>query len=97
MLVVREDRTDLYAEVLSVFEELVTENDIIFPVQKYKYYTAFALIADFFGHDEQARACAMRAIKAADMKSGFKRHPRVGLVEKPDKNMMKRLGRLSAA
>jgi tetratricopeptide (TPR) repeat protein len=92
MFVVRNSQTNLYGEIQAIFNEFLNENDIIFPYAKYMYFATNAIIADEYGQVEIAQMCAEKALQAASMNnSGFRRHPTVGLVEKRDKVVEKRL------
>lgn len=95
MYAVRHNRHDLYREVLSVFQELVNRNDISFPVEHFMFYSTTAIIADHFHEKEKARQCAQKALDAESKTySGLVRHPTVGLVKRPDKEIENKLQRI---
>lgn len=95
MFAVRHNQTNLYSEIQAVFNELLNENDIIFPNAKYMYFATNAIIAEEYGQLELAKQCAEKALQAAAMEhSGFNRHPQVGLVEKRDEVVEKRLRKI---
>jgi tetratricopeptide (TPR) repeat protein len=96
MFVIRNNLTDLYDEITAILEELVLENDIIFPIDKYQYFTAFAFIADYRNQKEIAKECAARALQTAEQTySGFSRHPNVGLLMKKDEKIIAKLRKIS--
>jgi len=95
MFVVRHARVELYAEAQAIFHELVQDNDLIFPDAQYLYFAANAIIADHYGRTEFARVCARKALEAAAMDhSGSGRHPQLGLVEKHDANIERKLKKI---
>ena len=88
LLVVRHNLTDLYNEVLNIFNTLLNKNDTIFPVQLYMYFSTSAIIANKFGQLGLAKEYAHIALDAASLSySGFKRHPKIGLVNDPDETI----------
>ena len=95
MLVIRNERRDLYEEVLSAFNEMVGPVDLLFPDAQYMYFAASAIILGEAGRMEAARECAAKALRAASMTTtGLARHPDIGLVVKRDKAIDVKLQRL---
>jgi tetratricopeptide (TPR) repeat protein len=95
MFAVRHSQTNLYAEIQAIFSELLDENDIVFPYAKYMYFATNAIISEEDGQLELAKQCAEQALQAAYMEhSGLSRHPQVGLVEKRDEDVEKRLRKI---
>ncbi len=92
MFGVKYNRVDLYDEIISVLREFVSEIDIIFPFQKYQYYTALAIIANYHNREEEAKDFANRALNAiAQTFSGLSYHPQVGLVTEKDEDIIAKL------
>ena len=88
--------TELYEEVTTVLVQ--HQSWILFPVDRYMWNMCLALIADYNGDIEAARNHASAALQAADeQQSGFRYHPKVGLVKKQDKMIMKKLISFSTA
>lgn len=82
MLVVSNSLEQLYNETQEVFNSLVESNDIIFPDAKYMYFAVSAIILERSGRLDAAAECAAKALNAASMqRSGFVRHPNIGLVK----------------
>ena len=53
----------------------------MFPVDQFKWHAAKSIIAHSLGDKRSAQAEASEALKAASqLKSGFARHPKLGLV-----------------
>jgi hypothetical protein len=77
-LVVSEPQHDLFDDVLAVLDE--KQGDVTFPVDKFVWYAARAIIYDARGVPD-ARQAAVSALRLAEAtRSGFDRHPNVGLV-----------------
>jgi tetratricopeptide (TPR) repeat protein len=95
MFVIRHNRTDLYNEAQSIFNELVDSSDILFPNGKYMYFAAISIILQKLGQTDVARECAKKSLQAASMNhSGFTRHPNVGLVKNRDKAIESKLRKI---
>jgi hypothetical protein len=91
-LVVSEPRPDLFDDVLAVLDE--KQGDITFPVDKFIWYAARAIIYDIRGVPD-ARQAAVSALRLAEVtKSGFDRHPHVGLVGSGYEAMRTRLQKI---
>ncbi len=89
---VKYNRVDLYDEIIFVLGEFVSEIDIIFPFQKYQYFTALAIIANYQKRKGEAKEYAIRALNAVDQTfSGLSYHPQVGLVTNKDKEIIAKL------
>lgn len=71
-------------------------DNMIFPVQVYRYASAKALILARTGREGEARPFAELALAASQRKtSGLRYHPGLGLVEKPDHQIQEELNRLA--
>jgi len=82
-----------YEEPLRVLDEF---EDSAFPLSRYRTYGARALINDALGRDSAAKKWAALALDAASAQhSGFRYHPRLGLVENPDERIRARLRELA--
>lgn len=74
------------------------ESRLMFPVDRFRWHAARALIAADFREDEVSRAHAQRALEAvASEHSGFQHHPCVGLVTVQFDGVIEKLKALSAA
>jgi len=94
---VKYDWSDLYKEVLEVFEEFIDVGNLRFPKTEYYYFAVMAIISDYFGRKVEANEYAVAALAASRKKhSGFAYHPDVGLVETPDEDIDKKLRRIVA-
>ena len=93
MLAVCYGRKDLYEEVV---EALSSRQTLAFPAQRYKYSAVMAIIADSARRREDARRFAQAALQAAAMTdSGFRYHGKLGLVDKPEARIHKKVQRLA--
>jgi tetratricopeptide (TPR) repeat protein len=80
LLVAIQNLQPYFEEALRVLED--HRSRAIFPVEKFKWYAAHALILAAQGDDSVARVQAERALEAARANhSGFRYNPKVGLVE----------------
>jgi hypothetical protein len=90
--IVRQRNAVLYDEALSVLQEFVSNSDLMFPIERYKYWTVLALISESRGDNATAKASAISALECEAMShSGFRYHPDVGLVNKIDAEIHNRL------
>jgi hypothetical protein len=70
----------------------------MFPVERFKWHAANALIKAALGDSKAAKNHAIDALAAAEAShSGFRYHPNVGLVEKKYKTLQNKLLALSRA
>ena len=93
MFAVCHGREDLHDEVLDAFPEWST---LTFPIHRYQHSVVLAIISDSCGYREEARRFAQRALEAAAVThSGFGYHPKVGLLDKPEPQIHKRVQRLA--
>jgi len=89
-------RADLYDEALGVLEEFRSDTRLAFPLDRYRFAAARALIAQARNDFGAAKEFAKVAVQCAAAKdSGFRYHPDVGLVNKVDPNVHARLCSLS--
>ena len=80
MLIATKRIKSCYAEALQVLAD--HESQAIFPIDKFRWYAAKALISAATGKSEIAKECALKSLESARAKhSGFIYHPKVGLVE----------------
>ncbi|MFC0019522.1 tetratricopeptide repeat protein [Roseibacillus persicicus] len=94
-VVVRE-RRELYAEVKQILHK--HSDRLMFPVDHYRWNSALAIISEDDGDLAGAGAFAARALDAAKQEnSGFRYHPKVGLVKKQDKRIRRQLLKLAKA
>lgn len=85
---------ELFDEALAALCEFHTD---MFPLDRYRAGAIQALILDSQGKREQARSHASIALEAAAAThSGFRYHPKVGLVASPDRKVHERLLSLAA-
>jgi tetratricopeptide (TPR) repeat protein len=95
LLVATEEKLDLFDEVLSALEE--HKRDVMFPTQEFLWYGIYALIANAVSQPELAKDYAVKALSAAGRShSGFRYHPKAGLVEGQFPDVRQRLQRLAA-
>lgn len=80
-VIVAQERLDHhYGRALQLLREHPAQSEV-FPVTRFLWYAAFALISDAQGQQDQAREAAAKALPYADVTdSGFRYHPDVGLV-----------------
>jgi len=96
MLVATQNLESYFQDALQVLEE--NESQLIFPVDKFKWYAAHALIMAAQGDREAAKEQAIRALDATKTShSGFRYHPKVGLVGAEYEALRDRLLALSGA
>lgn len=79
MLVATQTLEPYFQEALEVLRE--NRSQPLFPVEKFKWYAAHALILSAQGDRQAANHQAVKALEAAKANnSGFRYHPAVGLV-----------------
>ncbi len=94
-LIVRAQRTGLYAEAMGALTQYVDEVILLFPDTQYRYCAACAIIAQETGETERAREFAAKALEAASKtNSGLIYHPDVGVVKHIDKRIESRLRKI---
>lgn len=96
VFVVASNRIDLFPEVDCILGDHASQ--LTFPADHYKYHMCRAIIADHNGDGVAASQHASAALSAAAQQhSGFRYHPKVGLVKKQDKTIQKKLVALAVA
>jgi tetratricopeptide (TPR) repeat protein len=96
MLVATQNLETHFDEVLEVLAE--NQSQLMFPVDKFKWYAAQALIKSAQGDQETARGHAIAALNASKTThSGFRYHAKVGLVGSEFETLRDRLLALSTA
>jgi tetratricopeptide (TPR) repeat protein len=87
---------DLYDEASAVLDEFASSHSLIFPAQRFQYAAARAFLADAKSDREAAREFARSALESAAAEhSGFRHHPRFGLVGDLDNRLEHRLAALA--
>lgn len=88
-LIARRELVEHYDEALDTLELI---NDLAFPINTYLFNAAVALIIADRGNPEIARDRAIAALEACGLDhSGYPRHPKFGLVDKVDEDVVARL------
>lgn len=96
LLIATESREPDYDEVLQLLEE--RKSELMFPVERFKWHAANALIRAAQGHRQEAKEHAIKALDAARTDdSGFRYHPKVGLVGSTYEDLRNKLVQLSGA
>jgi hypothetical protein len=96
LLVATQNLQSYFQEALQVLED--HQSQVMFPVDKFKWYAAYALIMAAQGDRVAAKAQAIRALDAAKVShSGFRYHSKVGLVESKYETLRDVLSELSNA
>jgi tetratricopeptide (TPR) repeat protein len=94
VLVATECYSELYADALRVLEERKPDATS-FPVDEFLWNAAYALIREAQGQGRSAKEFASRALESAELaNSGFRYHPKVGLVGPQYDSLKARLERL---
>lgn len=95
-MVVEGELTDLYEEAAAVLKEFRRPDDLLFPIDKYRFNAILALIDEDRGDYESAKNHAEVALEAAKQRvSGFRYHPKLGLVSGTPTKIQLRLERLA--
>jgi tetratricopeptide (TPR) repeat protein len=82
--------SDLYDEVINVLSEF--ESDSMFPIDKYRYNAIQAIVENEKGSKKVAERFALSALKAASLSySGFRYHPKIGLVQNANEKIHSKL------
>ena len=96
MLVATQRLVARYDQALTVLK--AHSDKPMFPVDKFLWHTAHALILTAMGNSGDASIHAAQALDAASLdKSGFQHHPSVGLVTEKHRELFKTLAGVSAA
>lgn len=83
----------LYKEAIMVLDEFTDRLE--FPFIEYYYYGIHAVILNREGSSVEAKILAIKALQAFEKEhSGFSRHPKVGLVNRPSRIIHSELQRL---
>ena len=91
-MIVEHGLADLYDEALSVLDDYVESGHPVFAYQWYMLSAVRAVIAEERGYRDRARELARAALGFAALKqSGFRYHPKVGLVQITDSPVHARL------
>lgn len=87
----------LYPEVLAGVKANMQDQDLIFPVDQYRFFGALALIAADSGDSAEANRMAKNAISAAESQQGpFWRQPFLGLVKSSSDPIRVKLEKLAS-
>ena len=88
------ERIDLYSEADQILRRHADR--LLFPVDHYRWNSALAIIRENNGDLTAASGFASQALEAAGQeRSGFRYHPKVGLVKEQDKRIHKQLVKLA--
>jgi hypothetical protein len=95
-LVANERVASLYAKALEVLDAY--REPVLLPIERYGAFGARALILQALGRSNEARSAAEHAMAAArETKSGFRYHPRFGLVQSTQDEFGRRVTALASA
>jgi len=84
-----------YEEAMTAMENIMQEQDLVFPANQYRYFGALALISAETGNMKNARQMAQNALSAAAKERGpFWRFPGIGLVGQSKDTTRAKLERL---
>ena len=93
--IVREQRTELYAEAMKALNEYADPVMLLFPEAQYRYCASCAIIAQEAGETERAREFAEKALEAASKtESGLSYHRNIGVVKSMDRSIERRLKKI---
>lgn len=96
LLIAEQNLTEHFQKALNVLAE--NESSTMFPVERFEWHAANALIKAALGDRKTAKNHAIDALAAAEAShSGFRYHPKVGLVAQKYKTLQKKLRALSRA
>ena len=96
MFVVKHRLTHLYREALEMLSEFTDDSDLLFPLVRYRYSAIYAVISSYWELREEARTFAKRALEAAEQEdSGFRYHPKIGLVTQTDTELHRNLAEMA--
>jgi tetratricopeptide (TPR) repeat protein len=92
--IVANERQGLYSEADQILRNHADR--LMFPVDHYRWNSALAIISENDGNLVSACEFASRALEAAGQgHSGFRYHPKVGLVQKQDERIQRQLVELT--
>lgn len=87
---------DVYDEVIAALESDLQDRDLMFPVKRFRYFGAIAMMSDDRGDREHARRMAANALAAATIEQGpFDRYPGIGLMPNSVDDCYARVERLA--
>lgn len=96
LLVATDGEEHLYSDALSVLSEQ-TPVSLSFPVDKFRWFAAHAIICGALGDSNQARESALKALEWSEVThSGFRYHPKLGLVGTKYEAIKERLQKLGS-
>jgi tetratricopeptide (TPR) repeat protein len=92
LFILEHELEDRYEEAAEILSEFCSDEELTFHVEQYEYFAVTALLAEHSGDSETARLLATTALAEAEEKhSGFRYHPKVGLVKSPNESIHDRL------
>lgn len=87
--------TEVFEEALKAMESMQAQ-DLIFPINQFKYFGALAFISDFQRNRDHARKMANNALRADLQPAGpFPQHKDVGKVRGIDEDVQRRIWQLA--
>ena len=96
--IVEIQRKDLYQRALSLFDEFGYEKPLMFPIELYRHNGIRAIILNEFGNIDESKRLADAALEQAHQEtSGFRYHPRLGLVPDEENWFRRNLEEISTA
>lgn len=94
LLIVRQSLTDRYDRALTILAE--NRERPQFPFERYHWFAATALLQWARGRPLEAEEAARHALDATLQKhSGFRKHPRLGLVQAGEDDLLSRIRRIA--
>ncbi len=94
--VVEKRLAHLYSEVSAAFEEFEEEVELLLASDGYKFFATLAIIAESRGEHIAAQEMALKALDLSTVRSsGFRYHPKIGLLRKEDFTLEQELIRLA--
>jgi hypothetical protein len=94
-LIAKERLSQYYGMAMALLE--ANKSRLTFPVDRFRWNCALALIRSEQGDRHAAQQAARDALTAStEAHSGFRNHPRIGLVVTIDESLLKRLDELAA-
>lgn len=81
-MIVEQALTDKYDQAIATVDKYVTNNDLVFQTQKFIYHAVRAIVLESRNQHTEAKTEAAAALECVSVdRSGFSRHPDVGLVD----------------